>query len=356
MRNGGNDFWHASYFPELDGLRTLSLLLVIGFHIRTTLPIKHYFDGVLGVNVFFVISGFLITTLLLRERRAKGSISIRSFYTRRAFRIIPMYAFTLLLYLGIGNLPSQQVLKEKIIRALPYDLTLRNEYIPANLEVAFTHSWSLSVEEKFYVVWPLLLLLLIRRSRYQWAIVPLTFAPLLVSCSGHLSVGYFSIMLGCSVSLFLEALTQGRASIRDRICKVPTLVWFVIWAAGYLLSLDGSWRFASAVTTALLLPKLLVDDTWLSRALGARILQWVGKRTYSMYLLHAFCLSIVEDHLIRPDSNFRYCEVLGITFVLCLAVASVTYSLIEVPLIRLGRRIAERTTDVAWPVEVLRPT
>ena len=86
----------------MDGLRALSLLLVIAGHARTGLPIKHYFSGGLGVGIFFVLSGFLITILLLREELALGRISLGAFYIRRAFRILPPYFLTIGVYLLVG--------------------------------------------------------------------------------------------------------------------------------------------------------------------------------------------------------------------------------------------------------------
>jgi peptidoglycan/LPS O-acetylase OafA/YrhL len=124
--------------------------------------------------------------------------------------------------------------------------------------------------------------------------------------------------------------------------------------AAYLFSLSGNWWGISALATAILLPKLLVDNTWLSKAFGAQVLQWIGKRTYSMYLLHAFCLSAIEDHVIRPTTTVRYFAVFVLTFLLCLAAGSLTYSFVELPLIRLGRRLARRKATKASAIAVHR--
>jgi hypothetical protein len=198
------DFWQASYFPPLDGLRALSVLLVIGGHARTVVPLKRYFSGGLGVGVFFVLSGFLITTLLLREEFAKGSISFGGFYIRRFFRIFPPYFLTVGVYLLIGLIPSQHELRTKVFNGLPYFLSLRNEYIPKGLEVAFTHSWSLSVEEKFYFFWPVLFFLVLRKLKARWAVLPITLVPLLISTSATLPVAYFSLLSGARGAIALQ--------------------------------------------------------------------------------------------------------------------------------------------------------
>lgn len=339
-------FWESSYFPALDGLRALSLLLVVGGHVRTTLAIKNYISGGLGVGIFFVLSGFLITTLLLREHRSSGTLSIRAFYVRRCFRIIPLYLFTVILYLLIGSLPSQHDLRTKFLTALPYDLTFRNEYIPSHLSVAFTHSWSLSVEEKFYFVWPFLFLLLLRQKSLRLAIILITFAPLLISTTATLPVAYFSLLSGCCIAFLLDALRLSQESTKRTLSRIPMILMAAIWVGSYFVSINGKWRIAFIVTTALILPKLLIETTWLSKILGLAPLRWVGKRTYSMYLVHALCLGAVETHLATPNTAPKYMLVIFVAFLVSLGVASITYSLIEQPLISVGRRISKRISAV----------
>jgi peptidoglycan/LPS O-acetylase OafA/YrhL len=91
-------FWSENYFPALDGLRALSILLVFFVHIHVSRP---EIRGWIGVHIFFVLSGFLITTLLLREREHYGRISLRGFYVRRFFRIVPIYFLVLAAYVPI---------------------------------------------------------------------------------------------------------------------------------------------------------------------------------------------------------------------------------------------------------------
>jgi peptidoglycan/LPS O-acetylase OafA/YrhL len=342
LAGSAKSFWESSYFPSLDGLRALSLLLVIGGHVRTSLSVKQYVSGGLGVGIFFVLSGFLITTLLLREFRSSGHVSVRSFYVRRCFRIIPPYALTILIYLSIGQLPSQHTLKEKFLRALPYDLTLRNEYIPSHLDVAFTHSWSLSVEEKFYLIWPFLFLILLRQKRLRLAIIPIVFAPLAISSTHTLPVAYFSLLLGCSVAFGLDAARDSQVYVMNLFKKSPTIVIVGLWIASYFVSIQGTWRICFVIATAVLIPKLLVHRSWMSSILGSPALCWVGKRTYSMYLLHAFCLTAVEEHLLRPDTVPHYAIVVVAAFLATLGLASVTYSLVEQPFIAVGRKLSKK--------------
>ena len=143
--------------PSLDGLRAVSILAVIVHHLALWYPALFHFhtwhvavQGRIGVDMFFVISGFLITLLLLRERRARQSISIKSFYLRRTFRIVPAY---LLFCLGVV------VFRRLWSTPLPgwqwaMVLTYTTDFFLNNLTWSIGHTWSLSVEEHFYLIWP----------------------------------------------------------------------------------------------------------------------------------------------------------------------------------------------------------
>jgi peptidoglycan/LPS O-acetylase OafA/YrhL len=340
------DFWQASYFPPLDGLRALSVLLVIGGHARTVVPLKRYFSGGLGVGVFFVLSGFLITTLLLREEFAKGSISFGGFYIRRFFRIFPPYFLTVGVYLLIGLIPSQHELRTKVFNGLPYFLSLRNEYIPKGLEVAFTHSWSLSVEEKFYFFWPVLFFLVLRKLKARWAVLPITLVPLLISTSATLPVAYFSLLSGACGAIALHALRTRQGAVLNWVNRIPLTPATIIWLASYVLSLVGAFRISFIIVTAAMVPLLLLRETWLSRLLGSRIGMWVGKRTYSMYLFHALVLTAIEEHVLHPTTTIRFLAVVGLVYLFALGVASVSYVILEKPCMSWGREISKRYAGI----------
>jgi peptidoglycan/LPS O-acetylase OafA/YrhL len=342
------NFWQAPYFRALDGLRALSLLLVIAGHVRTGLPIRQYFSGGLGVGIFFVLSGFLITILLLREELAVGRVSLGAFYIRRAFRILPPYFLTIGVYLLIGLVPSQHELRVKFLNGLPYFLTLRNEYVPKGLSVAFTHSWSLSVEEKFYFVWPILFFIMLRKLKGRWAIVPITIIPLFVSPTGSIPVAYFSLLLGCCVAIALHALRGKQDEVLAFVNRVSPIGAVIVWILSYFASLGGTFRVSFILTTAALLPVLLLRESLFSRILGSRICSYVGKRTYSMYLFHAFCLTLFEGKLIHPTTVARYLGVVILAYLLSLGVASVVYVVLERPAVSWGRSLATAYTRGLW--------
>ena len=147
------------FFSSLDGLRCLSILAVIWHHTgRYVEAINLTRAGALGVDLFFAISGFLITTLLLRERERWGSISIRAFYIRRALRIFPLYYTVIILYvISVYALERNTPVGRQFFDNLPYFLTYTaNWFVGLDGRVIFYFAWSLSTEEQFYLVWPTL--------------------------------------------------------------------------------------------------------------------------------------------------------------------------------------------------------
>src|SRR3954464_654217 len=175
---GTGPMTHAEFravrrFGSLDGLRAIAILLVFTAHQRGDLfPLFH---GATGVTLFFVLSGFLITTLLLREEDRHGKVDFASFYVRRTFRIYPMFLGVIALYcvliLGLGMDAARRPLW---VENLPY-IVWFPEHLPyfrsTDLYPAFSGSWAIGIEEKFYLVWPVLGFLLV--TRWKQARVPL---------------------------------------------------------------------------------------------------------------------------------------------------------------------------------------
>jgi peptidoglycan/LPS O-acetylase OafA/YrhL len=150
--------------PDVEGLRGVAILLVLLFH--TGLPVA---GGFVGVDVFFVISGFLITGLLLRERERSGRVSFTRFYARRVRRLLPAAAVVLMVtlpiaYLVVAPLDRSGVMLDGAASALSvgnirFALTTGDYFSSMTTPSPFLHFWSLGVEEQFYLVWPALLLL-----------------------------------------------------------------------------------------------------------------------------------------------------------------------------------------------------
>lgn len=233
-------------FPSLDGWRALSILMVLGEHSVYTydFPPKYnqliptIFDGNLGVRFFFVISGFLITWLLLKEQAQTGAISVRRFYARRALRILPVYfTFLAVAFVLWRFLPLHY---EKINWAA--NLTFTTNFFPLTWTTG--HLWSLAVEEQFYLVWPVLLCLagLQNTGRIlSLLIVPVIVCPLCRMISAiqsalpspdpffqtYSSLNYFdSISFGC-ISAIVMLRYQGK--LRALLIRFPGSVLLAGW-------------------------------------------------------------------------------------------------------------------------------
>ena len=188
------------YFAPLDGLRAVSILLVITAH--ATDPLFTPLHGAVGVTIFFVISGYLITTLLVREEERRGHIRIKAFYIRRAFRILPLYYLTLAAYVVLIGILHLQAGASSVWHSLPWYLTYQNDLAPNGAGI-FGQSWSLAVEEKYYLLWPLVFVIpMLRRHRLTVAgsLAALTALASLWSATAYFAI-YTPILLGCTVGL-----------------------------------------------------------------------------------------------------------------------------------------------------------
>jgi peptidoglycan/LPS O-acetylase OafA/YrhL len=337
----GDDFISSSYFPSLDGLRTLSVFFVMANHLPMPVPLQHVVFGWVGVQVFFVISGFLITTLLLREEARHGRISLSAFYLRRVFRILPVYYAVLGLYVAICLLAVSGEKWRQLEHGLPYYVLFVQEYSPQSAGTVFGHSWSLGVEEKFYLLWPFVFFVALRRWRLRWLVVCSVLLGL--ALLGHgvpLCRAYFAIAVGCALAIAMNS--QFALPTLRRFASTPPLVPLGLIIAAYcLLNLSPVFVLGFHWATAYLLLHLLLNDSWLRRVMTLRSMVWMGRRSYSMYLLHVLCLNVVEREI--PSGNVpQFFAVLLLAFGLTAIVSHFSYTLIEQPAIKIGKGIVGR--------------
>jgi peptidoglycan/LPS O-acetylase OafA/YrhL len=334
-------YQNTKYFPSLDGLRALCVLLVMFNHVHGYVPA--WIHGWLGVDVFFVLSGFLITTLILREIEDTGSVSLRGFYVRRFFRIIPVYLFTILLYFGAVHAMHDSVKVAQFNSALPWLLSFLPEFRPAASGNVLGHAWTLGIEEKFYIVWPLLLMALHPlRARGLLCLAAIFTAILFFP---HIYARSYDGLLIGAVSAM--ALSHGRFAAVKLLARVPDGVLCVLLAGTYLLNgFSNGFALLFSGAVALLVSSLVLRQGRLRRCLEAPLLVFIGRRSYAMYLIHVLVLDLlakVTPAFIADSGILSVCLGYGLT----LAGASIIHVAIERPCIAFGRRLSKPLADPA---------
>jgi len=354
------------YLPGLDGLRAISVLAVMAFH--------HYFiggheegfapGGFLGVEVFFVVSGYLITSLLLSERRDTGGVSLPRFWLRRARRLLPalfVMVGVVILYAILFLPDSINRLRPDTIGALTYTsnwwlIVSHQSYIAeAGRPALLKHLWSLAIEEQFYLLWPPLLLLGLRtigRRRLLQVMMLVALASTLlmaIVARGSINQAYYStstrlsgLVLG-SVMAFFFAPYQ----IRGRPGRGVRFVLDVAGVAGMVVLF---WCFAHFsfpnakgadldvfrggfllvdVATLVVIAAVVHPRSDVGPILGVQPLRWIGLRSYSIYLWHypIFCIT-------RPglDVPLHGWPLAAFRLILTFGAADLSYRFVEVPI------------------------
>lgn len=336
----------ASYYPALDGLRAFSVLFVIFEHVLGPKGPLEHLHGWLGVDIFFVLSGFLITTLLVREETQTGSVSLGNFYILRAFRILPVYFLVLGFYV-LGSLPASQALKWAQLRAgMPYFLTLNNdlafELIPQRVGAMFGLSWSLGVEEKFYLLWPALLFLVCRSRNGRLLSVIGFYAGVaaLLLFSFKESRAFHGLLVGCILAFLLSGAAL--PAIRRVAARIPEAAILLLTVVGFaLVDLNIWFVFLFAWIVAALIAYVLVRPGFIGRFLEAPALVWLGKRSYVMYLTSGFALNAVL-HVVEPRQPWLSVVVALLAFFVAAAIAEVIHRAVEEPMRQAGKNAIRR--------------
>jgi peptidoglycan/LPS O-acetylase OafA/YrhL len=332
---------HAPYRPDIDGLRALAVLAVIGFHASAaSVP-----GGFAGVDIFFVISGFLITDLIAREME-QGKFSLAEFYNRRVKRILPAYVVVALFTLAVSSyllIPNDYVFYTTSLAAswgfvsnVFFSLLSWGYFGQRTEEFPLLHTWSLSVEEQFYFFYPLLLMFLYGRWRRH--IVPillaLALAGLVLSQWQSASVGAFFLLPYRAHELLIGALCAF-ALARSRPASAARATTFaglgLALATGSLLLLRPQYHFpgVNSLFPCLGAAFLIYGGARpnpVSRLLGARLPVAIGLMSYSLYLWHWPVFSFLRYRHITLDAPTGAAAV-----ALSVLLAYLSWRFIEVP-------------------------
>ena len=342
------------YMPALDGLRGVAVALVITVHLHHRM--WGFLAGNVGVTIFFLLSGYLITRLALQEERSTGKLSLKAFYIRRSFRIFPMYYLTLAIYAAlIYGVHSEAAKAVNFVPLLPYYLTYMQELPVWGLvhlqpgAIPFYQSWSLGVEEKFYLVWPVLLIA-IPAFRHSWRLAVSVSLAVVCITEGFLVEGrhtydldpYGYIFFGVALALALstpasfERVTLWAKRLLMPALLVALITQFVLMPHNIV---RGRPTLYALAVTVLLVP--VVSSNGLHRRiLSTPALTLLGRISYGVYLLHILCLSVVE-RFFKPERG-AFVGILAYlgTLLTSSALAYLLHRSFEKPLIQVGRRMS----------------
>lgn len=366
----------AGSVPSLDGLRTFSVAAVILGHLGKQRPesfFAHMPDASgSGVNVFFVISGFLITLLLIREKERTNNISLKGFYLRRAARIIPAYA-TFLFLLVSGRYLFETPLS---VRSLLVSGTqMGGIFSPGDYDVG--HTWSLSAEEHFYFVWPLLFAYLPPRLLTWGCVAFITTAPIVRVIWLFISRSFDAVSLmdpnGCSLSAgsviacgcllaIIAKSPPDRASWLWAMGRRPTALVFLsvvglaavrFWVFKptnrlqfyYATFLEQS--LESIMCTGIVWGSIqLQNDSLLGRVLNFHWIRWVGRISYGLYLW--------QQPFTNPTRDSWF-FLFPINIIIVFLVASTSYVLIEKPFLLMKERRNRSESDNTFTLSDRKP-
>lgn len=349
------------YLPSLDGIRAVCILLVVGAHARHgpglpeawSDPWEYVFSGGVGVTAFFVLSGFLITHLLLREEREHGEVSLRGFYARRIVRIVPVYLVYVGVVVGLDLWTAMDLSACQYITALTYTKDFGcSGWIDG-------HLWSLSVEEQFYLFWPAVIVFLPPRMRWGSAGALILAAPLFrtafyVLDNRHLWLYSFmsnmdSLMIGCVAALVVATWPE---RVRRFVHLRPTWgrllaasVIYVSWVAGVreiwgIVNVPFGITAKSTAVAYLVLSYVLVPSGWGYRVLNWGWMRWLGILSYSLYIWQQPFFAAAGAYGADPFF-LRFPFNVGAA----VAVAALSYYALERPLVGLRRRLRQSTAS-----------
>ena len=342
----------------LDGWRGIAILLVLAEHAAAK---RYEYQtwaslGSLGVDIFFVLSGFIITSRLIEERTKSSTIDLPGFYIRRAFRILPLVVCYLCVICALGAFFPLDIRHSQIAASLFF---FRNYLYASHHDGIYTtHFWSLSIEEHFYLLWPAMLLRFgNRRALWIAAIGACACAMWRIYDLGHPMgpIGRFlpgatmglrtlrtdtrldGLLLGSTLAILLTD-RRVRDFIQRNFPKETPLL------CGTLLILNEQWLGGRATLTNYILISLMIASTLMVHEglvykwLKFRPLVWIGTISYSLYIWQ-------QLFLLHPPGNISLAvfSVAPLNIISAFAIASCSYYLIERPIIRLAHRWSNRS-------------
>ncbi len=364
-----SDTTPGGYRPGLDGLRALAVAAVLLFHLDR-LP-----GGNLGVDAFFVVSGWLITWRLLNEADGRGGIDVGSFWNARIRRLLPASLMVLATVAVVWPLVGIDVasLRRDLLWAGGWasnwgTITGGGDYWARFSEPSpVTHFWSLAIEEQFYLVWPLVLFAVVRYTRHNRAMVGLLAGTAAVGSIVLMNLMFdpadptatyvntfaraHSLLIGATAAAFTVVLGDGRLR-GGRLARTLAPIGALVAVTLMVVSSQGStWLFSwgfPVFAVAMAAVVVAVADGAGCRVLASRPMRWVGDRSYGIYLWHwPVFLLLTPTRLAVPDSVMATAAVDALRVVVAVVLADVSFRFVESPIRAVRPRLRWRTPAVA---------
>ena len=369
----------SRYIPSLDGLRSFAVLAVIVYHMGFTWGQ----GGLLGVTVFFVLSGYLITGLLIAEWDSTRTIDLKDFWLRRVRRIVPAIVLTVVGVAALCVIFNHALLTKMRPDILPSLFFFNNwwqifhnvSYFEAlGAPSPLSHFWSLAIEEQFYLIWPVALLIAfklgakkkwIRRATLVLAVASIAAMALIFDPAADPSRVYygtdtraFSLLIGAWLAFVWpssrfeessgEQMSGGERAVLDGIgiAALAGLIVMVALTNGFSPFLYRGGLVLISVLTALVIAVIVHPKSVLAKALGCAPLVWIGKRSYGMYLWHYPILLLTTPGNVNGDPNPLLCLV---QLVIIFVVSALSFKFVEDPIRKgaIGKYLAKMAAGEA---------
>lgn len=355
-----NRLYNKRYLPGLDGFRAIAVTAIIIFHMNPNwLP-----GGFLGVDTFFVISGYLITALLISEYYITGEIDLINFWLRRIKRLIPAVLFMLTVILTYTAFFKPEIIfdiKKDTIAAFFYvsnwwyifqDVDYFNQFAIAPLK----HLWSLAVEEQFYLLYPILLLFLVKFKNQNFtflilfiiSLISLEMMFFLSNSEGNNSRVYFgtdtrlqTLLLGALLAIIWPpfSLKKNISKIQKYIIDLFGIIGLVILIYFFVTISDkdiwiykGGFYLISFITL-FIIASVVHPSGLFAKSLSNRLFVYIGKRSYSLYLWHFPIIEFVHSYFVAGQIPFY---VYFLDIILMVTIAEFSYKFIETPIRKKG--------------------
>ena len=358
----------SKYLPSIDSLRALAVLAVIIYHV----DVNYLPGGFLGVDLFFVLSGYLISSLIIKEYRKTGSLNLYNFYIRRARRLLPAVYFMITVGLVVMVLFNEVLLRKSHLDAIfGYIYSSNWWYIFHKLDYfdsfgaqsPFKHLWSLAIEEQFYMIFPLLFLLVNRKKKSKDGTFKLNknflyvvLGLILVSLIAHIllfdinnisriyfgtDTRAFSLLVGV-VGAILYPMERLHTKVTPQqnliysvisLVSIATLITVMIYTSEY-----NTWLYRGGFLLVAILGLIVIissgkQHTVIARLLSFKPVVFIGKISYSLYLWH-FPILVLTTPVAEIGNTNIYFVILRV--ILTFIVAIVSYVFVETPIRKLG--------------------